>query len=135
MRVLVDTSVWSLALRRKRDDLSDEQRMVSVALADLIKEGRAVLIGPVRQEVLSGVRDEGSFQRLLEELRAFPDEPAEVADYEEAARFNNRCRSNGISGSPIDFLICAMASRREMAIFTTDEDFRRYAAHLSIQLH
>jgi predicted nucleic acid-binding protein len=103
-------------------------------LADLIRESRAVLIGPVRQELLSGVREEDVFQRLLQDLRAFQDEASEVSDFEEAARFNIRCRAAGVSGSPIDFLICAMASRREMAIFTIDDDFHRYAAHLPIRL-
>lgn len=89
----------------------------------------------MRQELLSGVRDKGVFQRLLQVLRAFQDEAPAVFDFEEAARFNNQCRAAGVSGSPIDFLICAMASRRDMAIFTTDDDFHRYAAHLPIRLY
>jgi hypothetical protein len=58
MMVLVDTPVWSLALRRKPDDLNPRQRQLTETLAELIREGRVQLLGPVRQELLSGIREE-----------------------------------------------------------------------------
>jgi predicted nucleic acid-binding protein len=135
MTALVDTPIWSLALRRDPGDLSTDQRALRGELAELIGEGRARLLGPIRQEILSGIREESQFQRLREHLRAFPDEPLAPEDYEEAARFNNQCRRVGIVGSAIDFLICAAAMRRKWAIFTTDRDFGRYSKHLPIRLH
>ncbi len=135
MMVLVDTPIWSLALRRNPTDLSIDQRALRRELAELIREGRARLLGPIRQEILSGIREETQFQRLREHLRAFPDESLATEDYEEAARSNNQCRRAGIMGAAVDFVICASAMRREWAIFTTDRDFGRYAKHLSIRLH
>ena len=135
MRILVDTPVWSRSLRRKPKDLNaDEKRRVD-ALASLVRDGDAVLIGPVRQELLSGIRDGAVFDRLREALRAFPDDPLVAGDFEEAARASNVRRSAGIAGSPVDFLICATALRRKLAIFTLDNDFNQYAKHLPLRLH
>jgi predicted nucleic acid-binding protein len=131
VNVLVDTSVWSLALRRARriDDAVPRE------LVELIQEGRVVLIGPVRQELLSGVKSKPQFEQLREHLRAFPDLGLEPADYEDAAAAFNRCRERGIQGSNTDFLICAVATRRDLAIFTTDGDFKRFARVLRFELH
>jgi predicted nucleic acid-binding protein len=133
--VLVDTSVWSLALRRKREDLSPEEVRLTKALAELIREGRAQIVGPIRQELLSGIRDEEKFLALRRHLRAFDEPHLEADDYEEAARMNNQCRGRGIAGSAIDFLICAIAYRRKWEIFTTDRDFTRYAKVLALRLY
>ena len=73
MTVLVDTSVWSLALRRRSRSLSAEEELVRGELAELIREGRAQMIGPMRQEVLSGIRSRSQYERLRQDLRAFED--------------------------------------------------------------
>ena len=135
MMVLVDTSVWSLSLRRQARNLTETQKHICDELAELIGEARARLIGPVRQELLSGIRTETQHQRLQQALRAFEDPSLAVEDYEEAARMANLCRIRGVAGSPTDFLICAAALRREWPIFTTDQDFLRYARLLPLQLH
>lgn len=135
MLVLVDTPVWSLALRRKPGDLSAREEALTQALAELIREGRAQLMGVARQELLSGIREEERFQKLRDYLRAFDDPRLELGDYEEAAQMHNRCRSRGIAGSAIDFLICAVADRRHWQIFTTDRDFERYGRVLGLKLY
>jgi predicted nucleic acid-binding protein len=135
MLVLVDTPVWSLALRRTSTDLSPREQRLTAALQELIRDGRAQLLGPVRQELLSGIRQEASFRRLRDQLRAFDEPRIESADYEEAAHINNQCRSRGIAGSAIDFLICAAASRRDWQVFTTDQDFTRYASVIHLKLY
>ena len=131
MNVLVDTSVWSLALRRGAPRGTAPER----ELAELIREGRVLLVGPVRQEILSGVRDPMQFRTLRDRLRAFPDVPLECRDHEEAAVCFNRCRAEGIQGSNTDFLLCAVAMRRGAALLTTDKDFDRFARVLRIELH
>jgi hypothetical protein len=131
MNIVVDTSVWSLALRRQRSSMAAE----ALELAELVREGRAALLGPVRQELLSGVPIAQQYETLREYLRAFPDVALESEDYEEAAAFFNRCRAKGVQGSNTDFLICAAAARRQFAILTTDSDFTHFAKLLPIQLH
>lgn len=131
MNVLVDTPVWSLALRRKARDRSKQEWTLVQRLAGLVGHGQAQMIGPVRQELLSGIREEAQFLRLREALRLYDDIPIETADYEEAARMSNECRRGGIAGSSIDFLLCAVAKRRRWRLFTTDDDFKHYARILS----
>ena len=131
MKVLVDTSVWSLALRRSRqsEDGSVEE------LRSLVQQGRVAIIGPIRQELLCGLRTTEQFQRLRDHLRPFPDETLETADFERAAEHFNACRAEGVQGSNTDFLICAAAERRKFPILTTDGDFVRFARILPIALH
>jgi predicted nucleic acid-binding protein len=131
MRVLVDTSVWSLALRRNQPADSP----VVTELIELIREVRGQMIGPVRQELLSGIKYQVQFQKLRNHLRAFPDLEVTTRDYESAADFFNLCRTKGIQGSNTDFLICAVAARYKIPIFTTDEDFTLFQPHLPITLH
>jgi predicted nucleic acid-binding protein len=135
MMVLADTPVWSLALRRRPAQLSGPQPALANALAELIREGRAQLVGPIRQELLSGIREEGQVKKIRDYLRAFRETSLEAEDYEDAARMNNQCRRRGIAGSAVDFLICAAAHRRDWSIFTTDRHFQGYAAVLPVRLY
>ena len=135
MMVLVDTSVWSLALRRKQSDLSSREQALKSALQELVVDGRAKIVGPVRQELLSGIRAEETFRRVRDALRAFDEPHLRVQDYEEAARMSNICRARGIAGSAIDFLICAIAHLRNWEVFTTDRDFARYSKLLPLRLY
>ncbi|MEE4114244.1 MAG: PIN domain-containing protein [Desulfobacteraceae bacterium] len=131
MKVIVDTSVWSLALRRK----NRIDPPVVNALEELITDGRVQMIGAIRQEILSGVKSEAQFNRLRNVLRAFPDLNHSPDDYELAARFYTTCRSAGVQGSNTDFLICAAAVRHDMNIFTNDNDFTLFQKHIDISIY
>lgn len=131
MNLLVDTSIWSLVLRRgvSRDHI------VTKDLSELIRELRVQIIGPIRQELLSGIKSKNQFEELRLYLSAFPDLILEAADFERAAEFFNICRRNGIQGSNTDFLICSVAHRRDLEIFTSDNDFLDFQQHLPIKLY
>ena len=131
MKILVDTSVWSLALRRSKDL---ENKYVD-ELEELRKEVRAQLIGPVRQELLNGIKSEKQYRVLKKHLRAFKDLAIEKDDYELAAEYFNTARKNGIQGSNTDFLLCAISTRHRMPIFTTDKDFINFQSVIPIELH
>ena len=131
MKVIVDTSVWSLALRRNKV----QENKVVEELEELIKEVRVQLIGPVRQELLNGIRSEKQFRVLKKHLRAFKNLDIETEDYELASEYFNKARKNGIQGSNIDFLLCAISTRLRMPIFTTDKDFLNFQSVLPIELH
>jgi len=132
VQVVVDTSVWSLVLRRRT--VPGQPDAATLALKDLISDARAMLIGPVRQELLSGVKKPAQFEKLRNALTAFPDEPLTVADYECAASFFNICKTKGIQGSHTDFLICAVAQQRKLPIFSLDRDFEYFSACLPVSL-
>ena len=129
--VLVDTSVWSQALRRK----NPPPDAATAELARLIDAGDALIAGPIRQELLSGVASPAQFKLLSERLQAFPDLPLETQDYERAAHGFNQCRARGVQGSNTDYLICALALRLDLPVFSADRDFSRYAYILRVRLH
>ena len=131
MKVLVDTPIWSYALRTR----DNEYQYEIDKLESLIKDQRALIIGPIRQEILSGYSDLRKFRKLKAKLSYFENIPIQDIDYELAAELCNQCREKGIQGSHIDFLICAVAKRIDVPIFTTDKDFVRYQRIISIKLY
>jgi len=131
VKIIVDTCIWSQALRSTKQGAS----AVVEELHSLINDHRVRMIGPVRQEILSGIRDASQFRRLSQRLASFPDLPIVTEDYVTAAKYFNLCRGMGIQGSNTDFLICAVSVRNECAVFTEDGDFRRFAEHLPLLLH
>jgi hypothetical protein len=129
VNVIVDTDVWSEAFRRQ----GAKSRFVT-ELRKLIEESRVQLIGPIRQEILCGIRDEKQFDKLEERLRAFPDKVMESDVYVLAAKFFNVCRCNGIQGSNTDFLICACSVSWGYPILTKDKDFQLYRKFVPCEL-
>ena len=101
----------------------------------LVEEDRDLLLGLLRQEVLSGIKSHHQFEKLRLVLRPFPDEPLNIEDYERAADASNRCRAKGIAISAVDALLCAVALHRDLLIFTTDPDFKHYSRVLPLKLH
>lgn len=130
--VLVDTSVWSLALRHP---LKSQFLPIVHELEDLVREIRVCTIGPIRQELLSGIKEQRQFEALRTRLRAFLDVTLYQADFERAAELFNTCRRAGVQGSNTDFLICAVAEYNDLSVFTTDRDFRRYQKYAKFVLH
>ncbi len=131
MNVLVDTCIWSLALRRKN---KSDNPLVG-ELKELIKEFRVQIIGPIRQEILSGIRLQDQFEQIKKHLRSFKDLEITSSEYERAADFFNTMRKKGVQGANTDFLICAVAERYNLTIFTNDDDFNLFQKHLPIKLH
>ena len=131
MKIIVDTCIWSLALRRK-----NQSNDASVPeLQRLIKEHQVQMIGPIRQEILSGIHSESQFRKLQKHLESFPDLPVTTEDFVTAARYFNICRSKGVQGSNTDFLICAIANRYQFPIYTTDNDLKNFSRHIKVVLH
>lgn len=130
MRVLPDTCIWFLALRRRPAPSAH-----ALELQRLIEDYQVGLIGPIRQEILSGIRDADQARTLAAQLSDSVDLPLVAEDYERAAEYYNLSRSHGVQGSNTDFLICAAAVRYELDIYTVDTDFERFAELLPISLH
>jgi hypothetical protein len=131
MKTIVDTCVLSLSLRRRDQSLlnPDEQRMIG-ELREAVESAQAVILGPIRQEVLSGIRDKAQFFKMRELLDPFPDEEIVTGDYVEAARLFNVCRDRGVQCGPVDILICAVAIRKSFGILTNDQGLLRCVAVL-----
>ena len=130
MKIIVDTPIWSYALRSKREGFEQHVKEFETLIADQ----RVLIIGPIRQEVLSGYSDIRKFEKLEKKLKYFENTPIVADDYVQAAKFSNICRKNGVQGSHVDFLICSVAYRLKTQIFTTDKDFVHYQNYLPVQL-
>ena len=127
--VLVDTCIWSLAMRGS----SPGEANIAEQLTPLIDDNQVKIIGPVRQELFSGYSDNSSYDKLRQKLQYFPNDKLLDIDYECAAEYSNICRSKGVQGSHTDFLICAVAVRLKFNIFSTDKGFEGYIKHLPIR--
>ena len=132
MRLLVDTSVWSMALRKK--NLTDEEKKITTRLAKAIRELEIEMIGPIRQEILSGIKEKEKFEELKEKIAIFNDLELKTRDYELAAEYFNECRKHGIQGSHIDYLICAVSVNNKLKIMTLDNDFDSYKKYVPIKI-
>jgi len=131
--IVVDTTIWSKAYRRKKN--SNENQAVLKELYDILDMEEEILIGPVRQELLSGISNKDVFDDLAIKLDGFNNYEVQLADHDLAAEFFNICTSNGIQGSQTDYVICAVAHRYNSEIFTQDNDFNNYKKYLPIKLH
>ena len=129
MKVLADTCIWSQVFRRKNPNPE-----LSKKLKDLIHDNRIAMIGPIRQELLSGISQKQQFNKLKDHLSSFEDIPLKTIHFEKAGEFSNICKMKGIQGSTTDFLICAVASIENLMIFTIDKDFKNYEKHLQIKI-
>lgn len=128
--VIVDSDVWSEAFRKK-----GKESLSVLALRNLVNEGEIVMIGPIRQETLSGIKEIERYEKIREALRAFPSQRIDEPTYEMAAAFFNLCISKGIQGSHTDYLICACAVKWKTSILTKDKDFTRYSKYIPIELY
>lgn len=128
--VIVDSDVWSEGFRKVQGEPTPQLLM----LRQLVTEARVQMLGCIRQEVLQGLKSATTFERIRDQMRAFPDLPMTEREYERAAEFFNLCRSKGVQGSSTDFLICACSVAWGLPILTKDKDFDLYAQHLPLKL-
>ena len=131
--IIIDTTIWSKAYRRKK--ISDKDHSIIKELCDILDAQEEILIGPVRQELLSGISDKNVFNDLMTKLNGFNNYEVQLTDHDLAAEYFNICLSNGIQGSQTDYIICAVAYRYDLEIFTEDNDFNNYKKYLPIKLY
>lgn len=124
MSLLVDTSVWSLALSRDTPVDLPEVR----ALESALESGEMVVTtGLILQEILQGFSGPRAREAILDRFNALPFLVPERTDHIDAAALRNQCRRKGIQIGTIDALLAALCIRHGLSILTTDEDFRQMA--------
>ena len=132
MNLIVDTSVWSLFLRRKElneDDVYVKKLKYYVDNQDCIH-----LIGNILQEILDGIKQEKQFNLLIEYFKPFPLIDFERNDFIFAANLKNICRKKGIQASSIDFLITSVCINRNYPLLSSDKDFIHIAKNCNLIL-
>lgn len=131
MRILIDTSIWSFALRRQLEFKSPE----SVTLRKLIEQGEDIyLLGIILQEVLQGIKNPKDVHVLKDYFEAFQLLELTREDYIKAAELVNRLMKKGKQISTIDALIASAAISYSCYLFTADKDFEHIAQHSSLKL-
>lgn len=131
MRVLVDTSVWSLALRKGGPEDHPAVRKFS-ALLDANED--LVLTGLILQEVLQAFRSHASFRRVALHLEPFPLLQLTRDGYTQAARLHRKCASKGIAVATADCQIATAALEHDCYLLTADKNFERIARISPIRL-
>jgi hypothetical protein len=131
MTLLVDTSVWSLALRRDVEAIEPEVQELKDALfgADVV-----VTTGLVLQELLQGFSGAKAQSRIIERFAALPLLQPDRDDHIGAAALRNSCRQSGVQIGTIDALLAQLAIRHDLTLLTTDKDFTRAATHCALRV-
>lgn len=129
MNVIPDTPIWSTVLRRNKPN-----KEIQNIFSRIIEEGRVVLPGIIKQELLSGIRNFDQFDLLERQLSHFPALLATDNDHVLAAKIFNKCQKAGIQGSHADFLIAAVAVNNACTVLTTDKDFLHYQKHIDFEV-
>ncbi len=127
MNLVVDTSVWSLVLRRSR--VEEGSPYVRAFRAHIEADDGVFLTGNILQELLDGLRDRKEFDRLVKLLDPFPLIAIERETHVAAAELRQRCRARGVQVGPIDCLIAAACIQENYPLLTADRDFLRIARH------
>ena len=131
MKTLVDTSVWSLALRKKGPT---NDRTVGILAALLNGNEDIVLIGIILQEILQAFRSDSTVKRVAQYLAPVPLLPLDRSDFVNAATLHRKCASKGIAASTVDCLIATAAINHQCVLLTADKDFARIAQHCKLKL-
>lgn len=131
MSLFVDTSVWSLLLRRDRPRAGAE---VAALVAALNSGERIFSTGLILQELLQGFSGLKAASEIIEHFAAFPLLSPDRQDHISAAEIRNRCRKRGVQAGTIDALIAQLCIRHELVLLTTDADFTHIAKHTSLRL-
>jgi hypothetical protein len=131
VRVLVDTSVWSLLFRRAGPAEDPSVRQLT-ALLDA--EEDVVLIGVILQEILQAFRSPAVAQRVEARLRALPLLELERRNFVDAAALKRRCASKGITASTVDCQIAQAAIAHSCILLTADRDFLGIASQSALRL-
>ena len=131
MDLFIDTSVWSLALRR---DVSAAEPAVE-RLRDALETGEGVFTtGLVLQELLQGFHGPKARDAIVERFGALPLLVPDRSDHVEAAELRNTCRRNGIQVGTIDALLAQLCRRHELLMLTTDRDFELMSRTVELRL-
>jgi len=131
MRVIVDTSVWSLALRRKEYKETRETKILKKLLKD---EEEVYLLGIILQKILQGIKSKRQFKLLENYFNLFPILTPEREDYIISAEMKNYCMQQGIQVGTIDILIAEMSLRYNCYLLTADKDFTHIAKCINLKL-
>ncbi len=131
IRFIIDTSVWSEALRRKKNTVNSSDTVVRRIIEN---DYEIVVAGIILQEILSSIADEKLFRDIKDILKDFQYIDATKNDHIYASELSNKCRSKGIIAGSVDFLIASVAIRNELELVTFDNDLFNISKHTDLKI-
>jgi predicted nucleic acid-binding protein len=130
LNIFVDTSVWSLALRR--DAPSDLPEVHELRRS--IETGMVYCTGLVLQELLQGFTKPKAHKKIISYFSALPLLIPDRDDHIHAAELRNLCRRKGVQSGTIDALLARLCMRYDLTMLTTDHDFHNMASVVSLSV-
>ena len=131
IKLLIDTSVWSEALRRKEKSLNSSETLVRRIIEN---NDEIVIVGIILQEILSGITNEKLFLEIQNILNDFSYIEITKEDYIHAAELHNKCKQKGITAGSFDFLIASVAIRNKITLVTYDNDFKNISKYTELRI-
>jgi len=126
--VLVDTSAWLLALRKKY--LPSVKERIDI----LLGEDRVATAGIIKLELLGGAKTESEFYRLKSRLDALFTVETDESVWERASELAFELRRQGITVPYTDILIASSALKLKASILHVDYHFDLMAKHTEIKV-
>jgi len=130
-KFIIDTSVWSESLRRKRNTVNSSEAVVRKIIEN---DYEIVILGIILQEILTGISNKKLFREIKDILDDFVYLDITKNDYIYASELSNKCRSKGIIAGSIDFLIASAAIRNKLQLVTFDKDFFNICKHSDLKI-
>lgn len=131
MNLFVDTSAWSLALRR---DTTPESPVVERLRSGLDTGETVLTTGLVLQELLQGFHGARARAAIIERFAALPLITPDRDDHVAAADLRTHCRRHGVQAATIDALLAAVCIRHDLTMLTADRDFQHIARHTDLRV-
>ena len=131
MDLFVDTTVWSLALRRDVVVEAPEVRMLKEALTE---GSQIVTTGLVLQELLQGFTGPKAKADIIDRFAAIPLIAPDRADHIAAAELRNTCRRAGVQVGTVDAILAQLCIRHKLSLLSTDNDFRNMARYIELKV-
>lgn len=133
--IVVDTSVWALAFRRRNWPNGVMPEVVQLLQRITREKHRVVVPGIVMQELLSGIKEPAQVEKLIDVMTGYPILLATKDQHIEAANISNVCRRAGVAAATVDCLIASQCIMGNGALLTLDEDFIRISRHCALRLY
>ena len=130
-RVIIDTSVWSEALRRKKNTLNSSEIIIRKLIEN---DYEIVILGIILQEILSGISNDNLYNDIKNILDDFNYLDTKKNDYIYASELSNKCRSKGVNAGSIDYLIASITIQNDLHLVSFDKDFINISQHSELKI-
>ncbi len=117
MSILIDTSAWIEALRKKGDE------KVRIKVQELLVSGEARVCEPVLLELFHGAQGKEEIKLIKELSQTVPVLSCNQVVYQLSFELAQKLRAKGITVPAMDILIYSVSRHYDVGLFHRDSDF------------